>query len=262
MELTESARKSIIEIKDYYEEQKREADKEFFESILRIIKQESKFYWHLKYELSENPNKEDLFMKDRILYFSIDKIMLNAANKAKPWIVYFNTPNEVAIQNIFVLYELLNECAKFWQIEGSEDYPEINRLFKSLYEKAQHLSIRKMYKYYQSPLSCVINRTANVDAFNELSLIYHDSPYHDVPEAQHISFLSYQKPQGIVTNNLKEWRIKNDFDSTDIPLTRLIDIGFPLDKETFDALQEIINKFASETETYDQAILAYKNLGR
>ena len=253
MELSNKAIQELISLKDEYEKLEKLADKKFMERALDIIESEERFNNLLEYEFGEFSYLGPCYAEDNKIFVDEKKLIEFSKRNTHLFRGVFFDNEMFAIRNINVLYCLLHEPSHVWQFCALDDYDEINRLYAEISKKSVTLYNKIMYNILRSNYS--LERHANIDAYRELGRIYEETIFAKIPSIFHMYYLDALYGRlSPVDKTLFIMHIKNDFNTEGIPNSKLIDVGFRLDKDILRELKEIVIKEARGYIDYKESL--------
>lgn len=252
MELSKRAINELISLKDEYERKETLADSRFISNALDIIESEDRFHNLLTYEFSDD---EDFpcCTEDNKIFINFDRLLKFSKRNLHLFNEDFLEEEMFALRNLEVLSALMHESSHVWYFCGLDDYDEINRLYLKINEVCDTRHGKFIYNIFRSNIC--IERHANIEATRELGYIYDRTKFAYIPPIFHMVYLDcLYGCLSPVEKTLLFMRVKNDFKIDNIPIPKLIDVGFKIDKETRKHLGEIVAKEARGDICYKKTL--------
>lgn len=263
MILTQSTIDEIKKVKNDYERKYKLADKTFMKEVLSILKQESKLYWHIKYEFLDDKNQLGAFIEEDIMYFQYEQLLKYCMEHAKHWEGSMGIADLTPIINLYFIVTMFHETSHIWQIKGLSENKEVNRFYQDVYKKFEEYHLLFRLKYYFNPLIFSFERHANIDSYRETSRIYQGTIYHDVAEANHMFVLNYLKNMvSPVSKTIKMAHLKEDYDFSGLSTYDALEFGSPLDEKILTDIDDVSIDFAKGNIEYPEAIETIKLLAK
>lgn len=255
MEISSSAIEQIKDVRISYEKKQQVFDRPFFDEIFLILSKEAKLRDKIKVVYDEKRYGFTAYVEEDEIHIVLKNLVRDCFARAEQWMSQFDDMRIVEVQNLYAIYAVFHELTHIWQIYGINRDPEINRLYKDLFEKTEHLTFYQTYMYNRHALNFCFERNAELEAFREVARIYEGSEYREVAEACYMMDIDnygnkYNNP---VDYTLKILRMKNDYDFSNLSNIEKLEHGIMVDDEVMKQAERISIEYAKSIIEYDEA---------
>ena len=255
MEISSKAIEQIKDVRISYEKKEQVFDRPFFDEIFLILSKEEQLRDKIKLVYDEKGLGFTAYVEDDEIHIVLKNLVKDCFSRAMQWMSQFENMSIVSVQNLYGIYAVFHELTHIWQTYGCNRDSEVNRLYKDLFDKTQHLTWYQAFLYNSHALDFCFERNAELEAFREVVRIYEGSLYREVAETCYMMNIdNYGKGKNNpVYYTLKLLKMKNDYDFSNLSNIERLEHGIIVDDDTMKKTERISIEYAKEIIEYDEA---------
>lgn len=255
MEISSGAIEKIKDVRIEYEKKQQVFDRPFFDEIFDILAKEKMLRDKIKVVYDEKRYGFTAYVEDDEIHIVLKNLVKDCFARAEQWMSQFENMRIVEVQNLYGIYAVFHELTHIWQIYGCNRDAEINRMYKALFDKTEHLTWYQAFLYNRHALDFCFERNAELEAFREVARVYEGSEYREVAEACYMMNIDnygrgHNNPVAYTLNILK---MKNDYDFSGLTNIERLEHGIMVDEDTMKQAERISIEYAKSIIEYDEA---------